>query len=247
MDQGAVPSMAQVGILGRTALRILLLLLALGGCAVIFRQGLLPWALNPLPIVDLAQSNPWFIDWRLAALRHEPGLCKRVLVRPHIEAQPIADHPLQNGCGWSNAIRMFEAGGVHASFDKITCELAAALALWLEHDVQELALAFFGQRVAAIRSFGAFACRNILGNPLWKYSRSEHATANAVDIGGFTFVDGRVISVRSQWNGDSAESRFLKAAHARACRYFRVVLGPEYNAAHHDHFHLDRGPFTYCK
>jgi hypothetical protein len=26
-----------------------------------------------------------------------------------------------------------------------------------------------------------------------------------------------------------------------------VVLGPEYNAAHHDHFHLDRGPLMRCK
>jgi hypothetical protein len=25
------------------------------------------------------------------------------------------------------------------------------------------------------------------------------------------------------------------------------VLGPEYNAAHHDHFHLDRGPLMRCK
>jgi hypothetical protein len=229
------------------ALRILLLALALGTCALIFRQGLLPWVLNPLPAVDLAEPNPWFIDWRLAALRHDAALCKLVLAPPHIAALAIPDNPPHDGCGWINAVRMFEAGGVRASFDKITCEAAAALALWLEHDVQEVAVGFLGERVAAVRSLGTYACRNIHGNPLWKYSRSEHATANAVDIGGFRLVDGRSVSVRAHWRGDSSESRFLKAAHARACRYFRVVLGPEYNDAHHDHFHLDRGPFTYCK
>ena len=46
---------------------------------------------------------------------------------------------------------------------------------------------------------------------------------------------------RSHWRGDGAEARFLKAVHGRACRYFRVVLGPDYNEAHRDHFHLDRG------
>jgi hypothetical protein len=25
------------------------------------------------------------------------------------------------------------------------------------------------------------------------------------------------------------------------------VLGPEYNAAHRDHFHLDRGSFRFCR
>src|SRR5262249_53995989 len=48
--------------------RILLLLVGLGGCALVLRQGLMPWAINPLPAVDLGQSRPWFIDWRLAAL-----------------------------------------------------------------------------------------------------------------------------------------------------------------------------------
>ena len=142
---------------------------------------------------------------------------------------------------------MSTAGGVRASFDKITCEAAAALALWLEHDVQQLAQEMFGQRVVAVQSFGTYSCRNIIGNPLWKGCRSEHATANAVDIGGFMLADGRRISVRAHWRGDGAEARFLRAAHGRACRYFRVVLGPDYNAAHRDHFHLDRGLLQRCK
>jgi hypothetical protein len=91
------------------------------------------------------------------------------------------------------------------------------------------------------------ATRNIIGNALWKQWRSQHATANAVDIGAFTLADGRRIAVARHWQGDGPEARFLKAAHGRACRYFRVVLGPEYNAAHRDHFHLDRGPFSRCK
>jgi hypothetical protein len=231
----------------RRVTRIALIVLVLGSVAALFRFGLVPGVLNPLPAVDLGQSNPWFIDWRLAALKDNPDLCRRVLVSPHIEAQPISDSPLREGCGWVNAVRMSTAGGVRAGFDKLTCEAAAALALWLEHDLQEVAQEHLGQRVMAVQSFGTFSCRNIIGNPLWKGWRSQHATANAVDIGAFTLADGRRISVRASWNGDGAEARFLRAAHGRACRYFRVVLGPDFNAAHYDHFHFDRGPLSRCK
>jgi hypothetical protein len=226
---------------------VALLLLAFIGCvALMFRFGLIPAALNPLPAIDLNEEDPWLVDWRLAALRYNRDLCKRVLVSPHIDAQPIVDSPLHNGCGWINAVRMVRAGGVHAAFDKITCESAAALTLWLEHDVQQAAHEILGQSVALLRSLGTYSCRNIVGNPLSKMWRSAHATANAVDISGFMLSNGRQISVRAQWHADGAEALFLRRAHDRACRYFHVVLGPDYNQAHYDHFHLDRGPFWRC-
>src|SRR5262245_47747143 len=87
-------------------LRTILVLLLLGGVAFAFRQGLMPWYLNPLPALDLGQAGPWLVDWRLAAMKRDPALCRRVLVAPHIDAQPIADSPLKDGCGWSNAVRM---------------------------------------------------------------------------------------------------------------------------------------------
>jgi hypothetical protein len=37
----------------------------------------------------------------------------------------------------------------------------------------------------------------------------------------------------------SPEGKFLHAVHAAACLTFGTVLGPEANAAHHDHLHLD--------
>src|SRR5262245_8842199 len=61
------------------------------GTALLFRQGLVPAVLNPLPALDLGQADAWFVDWRLAALRHDPQLCRRVLTQPYIAAEPIAD------------------------------------------------------------------------------------------------------------------------------------------------------------
>jgi hypothetical protein len=77
--------------------------------------------------------------------------------------------------------------------------------------------------------------------------RSQHAIANAVDIAGFVLADGRRIAVKGNWHADTAEGRFLRDVHRRACAYFRVVLGPDHNAAHHNHFHLDRGPLSRCR
>ena len=185
-------------------------------------------------------------DWRLAELRHDTDLCRRVLKAPQIEAGPIADSPLKDGCGWTNSVRITSTGNARLALDKLTCESAAALALWMQHEVQPLAERLLGQRVASVQHLGSYSCRNIRGSPDWRLTKSEHATANAIDIRGFTLADGRQISVLKAWSAGGSDAQFLQAVHQAACRYFRVVLGPAYNAAHRDHFHLDRGPLRRC-
>jgi hypothetical protein len=71
--------------------------------------------------------------------------------------------------------------------------------------------------------------------------------ANALDIAGFVLIDGRRVSVARDWPGDADEARFLRAVHQGACRFFNGVLGPDYNLAHADHLHLDRGPYRICR
>jgi hypothetical protein len=69
---------------------------------------------------------------------------------------------------------------------------------------------------------------------------------------GFQLKDGRVISVLKDWDKKStdeskARAKFLRVARGSACRVFRVVLSPNFNAAHKDHFHLDQGPTLSCR
>jgi hypothetical protein len=235
----------------------------LAGVGASFRHGWVPPRYSPLPALNLSVARPWFIDWRLAELRRDPALCARVLRPPHIVATSIADSPLQDGCGWTNGVRVASLGQVSIRLDKLTCETAAALAMWLEHEVQPAAQRVFGQPVTSIQHFGSYACRNIAGHASAPARRSEHALANAIDISGFTFADGRHITVIKGWNDAGLFARndigvtarkdaqdaaqFLRAVHQGACRYFRVALSPAFNSAHHDHFHLDRGPLQRCR
>lgn len=223
-----------------------LLLVAAGVGWVVFRQGVIPAKWSPLPRASLDNPLPLLIDWQLSELRHDRDLCRAVLQGPNVNATQVPPVPLRDGCGMPNGVRLSSAGGARLSADRLSCEADAALAIWMTHEVQPLALTLLGQRVTAVQHVGTYSCRNIVGNPLLKNFRSEHATANAIDISGFTLADGRTITVRQNWTGDGPEATFLKAVHERACRYFRVALSPEYNRAHHDHFHFDRGIFSRC-
>lgn len=227
--------------------RLLLVLLLAGTAFAAMRLGWVPQRLSPFPPISLDERPSWFLDTRLAALRLDRPLCEGVLKEPQISATSIADQPYKDGCGWQNAVRFSQAGGAKIGAEKLTCEMAAAMALWIEHEVQPLALTTFGARVASIGDMGIYDCRNIVGNPLMKNIRSQHATANAIDISGFTLEGGKQISVLRDWPGNGKEAAFLKDVHRRACRYFRVALGPDYNAAHKNHFHFDRGAFSRCK
>ncbi len=43
------------------------------------------------------------------------------------------------------------------------------------------------------------------------------------------------------------EREFLRVIRRSACKRFGTVLSPDYNAAHRDHFHLERGDGSFCR
>ena len=75
----------------------------------------------------------------------------------------------------------------------------------------------------------------------------QHATANAIDMAGLTLADGRELRLARDWGGVGPEAAFLRAARDGACRWFGAVLGPDHDAAHADHLHLDMGPWRACR
>jgi hypothetical protein len=212
---------------------VLLALLAV----VAVRLGFITEAQSPFSPLSLEASGQWFVSFKLAALRNDRGLCRAMLAPRVIDAEAVPDRTIQKGCGWSNAVAFTEIAGAQMNVRPLTCDMAAATALWMIHTVQPAARSAFGSDVARIQHFGTYSCRNIAGRD----RRSQHARANAVDIAGFTLADGRTVSVRRDWDGDGAKSEFLRTVLSGADRYFRITLGPDYDAAHADHFHFDRG------
>lgn len=212
-----------------------------------FWFGVMPNALSPFPTISMEKRHQWFIDPRLAVLRNDRALCKRVLRGPHLTVKPAKPRPLRDGCGWRNAFRISKVGGASLSAKQLTCEATAALNLWILDAVQPAAQEYFNARVTSVKNYGTYDCRNIIGNPMWRDMRSQHATANAIDISGFRLSDGTDINLVRHWNDRGPKGRFLRQIHRKSCRYFRVSLGPNFNPSHRDHFHFDRGPFWTCK
>ena len=199
-----------------------------------------PWA--PLWPAD----PPTFITaYKLSRLAADPAACRRTLQAAGVTQMAMPDRAVTEGCGWTNAVRVSALPARVEPAAVLACPAAVALALWDRHGVQPLARAHFGQPVVGIATYGSFACRNVGGEGGQR--RSEHATANALDVAAFTLADGRSVRVARDWHGQDERARFLRDVHAQACRFFGVVLGPEYNAAHADHFHLDRGGFRTCR
>ena len=57
---------------------------------------------------------------------------------------------------------------------------------------------------------------------------------------GFKLADGRTIRVKSGWRSpDQQEVAFLHEIGGASCEDFTTVLGPDADAAHQDHLHLD--------
>ncbi|TDP47138.1 extensin family protein [Zavarzinia compransoris] len=209
------------------------------------RQGWLPPGDDPLARLDLDAAPGLFTGWQLRALRDDPAACRATLKAAGIEAAPVPNRPLAGGCGLVDAVRY---GGEKARFRQpvaMTCALAAAFVLFERHALIPAADRELTSRITRIEDLGTYNCRNIGHDPGGR--RSEHATANAIDLAGFVTAGGQRIGVKDDWGRKTPEGRFLARVRDGACRFFAVVLGPDYNAAHADHLHLDMGPFSACE
>ena len=159
----------------------------------------------------------------------------------------LPDQNYGAGCSTISSINLTSVGIPITNVSAIQCTLARTLVLWTREDVQSAARRIFGNSVVRLESFGSYSCRNIKGRPQMAGTRSEHATANAIDISGFVFADGRRITIENGWHGSDDERDFLRSIRESACKRFRTVLSPDFNAAHHDHLHFDLGRGPFCR
>lgn len=163
--------------------------------------------------------------------------------------QAVPDRYYGAGCSTLNAVSINQIGGDKARFSlanigAVTCPTANKFAAWARFGVDRAARQILGSELVKIETMGSYVCRNVAGSA----KRSAHARAEAIDIAAFVLADGRRIEVLGDWNqGSRAEREFLRTVHQSACKRFGTVLGPEYNAAHRNHFHLEAGDGSFCR
>lgn len=198
------------------------------------------------PFQPLALSDPMtpVQRWKIAHARRDFAACQAALAGAGAKLVVRDDMRESAQCSKIETVGMTRLAAISMKPVDTKCALALSMALWEARSLQPAAEAHFGEPVAEVLHFGSYNCRRIAGSSWW----SQHATANAIDVSGFRLRSGREISVKRDWSGDDAEAAaFLRAAHAGACDAFRAVLGPDYNAAHHDHFHVDLGLWRSCR
>ncbi len=193
-----------------------------------------PVAIEPVPAAPPAEMSP---------PRIYQTACPAV-VQGRVAAEALP--PIKEGvaCGTQSPLALT---GVFANGRMVPitggvvtdCSMATALPDWVA-----AVDGYLGARentgLAEVIGGTSYMCRNVnngVGGNL-----SFHAFADALDVVGFKLEDGRTINVESGW-GDalSAEGRLLRFAHDSACSLFTTTLGPEANAQHHDHLHIDMG------
>lgn len=223
--------------------------LALSGC------GIVPAGRGPAATTvrsSTAQSQP---AGRVAsapqtyAPRSDDRVCMTELGASGARFTPVPDTYAAPGCNKLGAVQLSALAGDGSFFGvsnigPVQCGTATAFSNWARFGVDRAAREILGSRLARIETMGSYACRNVAGTQ----RLSAHARAEAIDVSGFVLEDGRRINLKQDWHGGRAEVReFLRVVHASACKRFGTVLGPEYNAAHADHFHLEGTGAKFCR
>jgi hypothetical protein len=224
--------------------------LFLAGCLIVLIWGIVPISFYPwTPLDIMAPATP--LTWlKLRLLASDNLLCQAAL-RTSPFRDPAVPDELPHGfvgpggpgaCSLTDAVRV-RAGPVvllPSSF-LASCPLAVDWAMFVVHVVQPTATQIFGRPVVRINHLGSYACRDIADTD----EISAHATANALDAASFQLASMPPIAV-SDWNDQGRQGQFLHEVRDGACRYFGMVLSPDFNRAHAGHFHLQATGFGFC-
>lgn len=227
-------------IFGLILLLICALLLAIYGA---LRLGVVPSHYNPLTPLDLSEPPGLMSDVKLWLMEGNTPACIAALARAGVTAKSMPKRTERPGCIRDGTVSIDTLSSASIGGEEMGCDVALRLYLLERHMIQPLARKHFSAGVARITHFGSYSCRTIRGSS-WRMS--EHATANAFDISGFRLANGKTITLKRDWSSGGAPARFLRDVRLGACSLFNMVLSPDYNADHADHFHVDLGLFRGC-
>lgn len=205
----------------------------------------LPSHYNPFTPLSLDDPPGPITQYKLRRLT--PEACASLLSQANqkalIRTQPVADSA--GVCPLHNVVRVRDFGPVSLNSSFLaSCPLALSSALFVSQQARPLTKTWTGSELVRIEHLGSYACRNIYHRP--DARRSEHATAEALDISAFRLANGERVTILHGWRSTKTQP-WLQALLTASCGYYGNGLGPEYNAAHANHFHLGMRGFGLCR
>jgi hypothetical protein len=115
-------------------------------------------------------------------------------------------------CGLPAPVRLKSLGSnSRIVFDppvETNCRLMAALYRWTADTLQPEAMKNYKSTISRIVGASAYSCRNVYFLPTGNLS--QHAFANAIDIGAFELADGRMVTILRGW-GPTARDATIQA------------------------------------
>jgi Uncharacterized protein conserved in bacteria len=202
---------------------------------------------SPFAPLDLQHPIGLATGMKLDRLHSAPERCLQAIARAPVAVSVVPDRRMGDDCAFETVVRLDRSSVRWWAPVSVTCAMAAALVVWEREIVAPAAARHFGSRVVSIDHLGSYACRRVYGSSSPSARVSQHATANAIDVAGFRLADGTRVTLARDWATDTAKGAFLRDVRDGSCRLFKAVLGPAYNQAHADHFHLDMGPYAVCR
>ncbi|GMM92758.1 extensin family protein [Qipengyuania sp. MTN3-11] len=197
---------------------------------------------------EQARVEPRAVPHTGSLHREESSSCLAELGAGGSRFAPLPDRYYGAGCQTVDTVALSALMGDAGEFalsnlGPVTCPVANRFAGWARYGVDRAARQILGSALVRIETMGSYSCRNIAGSN----RRSAHSRSEAIDVAAFVLADGRRISVKAGWDASREEREFLRTVHRSACKRFGTVLGPDYNSAHEDHFHLEQGDGSFCR
>lgn len=177
----------------------------------------------------------------------DEATCRAALDQAGVAFSRLDDLVVNENCGIAGRGRLTGLTSATIAPVETRCATALRLAMWEHHEVQPAARELLGVRVSELLQIGSYNCRRMRTGRAGEEAWSSHATADGIDITGVRLSDGRRLTLLADWQGDGPEAAFLHRIWRGSCDWFRLVLGPDYNRLHADHFHMQNTGWGFCR
>jgi len=207
----------------------------------------LPAHWNPLQDLTITAPLTPVTKFQLNRALADEAQCRATLSQAGVAFSEMEDLIVDQNCGITGRGLLDRLVTARIAPVETRCTTALRLAMWEHHVVQPAAQELLETGVQRLWHLGSYNCRQMRTAQGESSGWSSHATADSIDIVGMDLANGRSLSLLQDWSVPGPEAEFLHRIGQGACDWFRVVLGPNFNRLHADHFHLQGPGWGYCR